>query len=199
MWAPSQWDAWNPLHDGLMGCKLCRADPPKNLPGFDDNVTRACGVIWHADGQGPRLHVLAQFFERYLSEVPKGVRKALSHIGALQSFSGSPVHWLMEGRQYFDPGNKVYHWSMLLLFPNEDFLDYLNEESVGDLCEGFLAFRYRKVANCQFFAVRFFEAYCSAVWQIVTYRNINSFAQLRQEVNANYGCPLFASIVNEVD
>jgi hypothetical protein len=195
MWSTTQWHFENPLHDGLIGCKNCRDQPPAILPGFADKVKRACGVLWKADRQIDALQVLAAFITQYLSEIPKNVRKALSHEGALRSFEGSPVHWLMEKEQCFDPGNKVYHLSMQLLFPNEDFILYLNEESVGDFCEGILAFRYRKISKCQCFVVRFLEVYCSAVWQLCTYRNVGSLKELRGVMNEYYGCPLFSSIM----
>jgi hypothetical protein len=183
-WAPSQWKNSDPSFDGLIGCKQCRELPAR----LNGTVEAAVCAIWRCIlFSGAAQQVLAEFIEAYMAKVPSRTRKALSHLGALHSFPGSPKHWVDDDDDHsasFDPGNDVYFWAMKLLFPEADFMVECNRETIGDVCEGLLAFRFRKIHDCSFAVVDFVEVLCSAVWVVCAHMRIHTFEQLSSVLHA---------------
>ena len=78
-------------------------------------------------------------------------RKALSYDGAMRSFPGEMVHWIDDstGMGYWDATNKIYARALAaaLLYrpcgPSAD-LGPLNDESMGDILEGFMALAWHR-------------------------------------------------------
>jgi hypothetical protein len=175
-WAPSQWKNNDPSFDGLIGCKQCRELPPR----LNGTVEAAVCTIWRCIVfSGAAQQLLAAFIEEYMAKVPSRARKALSHLGALRSFPGSPKHWVDNDHSAtFDPGNDVYFFSMKLLFPEADFMVDCNRETIGDVCEGLLSFRVRQIPDSSFAVVDFVEVMCSAVWVVCAHMRIHTLEQL---------------------
>jgi hypothetical protein len=177
MWAPSQWKNYDPCFDGMMGCKSCRELPPR-LNGAVEAAVSSIWICLMFDHKAQQR--LEEFIELYLANVPARTRKALSHLGALRSFPGSPKHWFdTDQSASFDPGNLIYFWSMRLLFPDADFMVSCNQETIGDVCEGLLSFRFLKVPGCSFAVVGYVETLVSSVWTVCAHMRIATFEQLR--------------------
>ena len=82
--------------------------------------------------------ILAFVFE--WMTLPAAYRKDLSHMGAVRARHPlHPVHGICEYvGPYFDPTNQVYSMSLKLMCPAISGTRY-NEETLGDICEAWLA------------------------------------------------------------
>ena len=79
----------------------------------------------------------------WMARIPEYVRKEYSHLGYLNKFAGSPVHWQHPagGGSGFDPGNLLYARAVHLAtnLPVTQLFSW-NDETLGDVMEGMLAY-----------------------------------------------------------
>ena len=152
-WSDTQWVEKAPVNANKFGCKRCydmiSQDPygdANRLSLFTKRVRpntewiRKVGKLLNYGSQRG-LHIL-RFLDEWMSSVPAGYRKALSHVGACRVVNKlHPTHYEDEvfGRM-FDPGNLVYQ--MVLQFavgPETLATRGWNQEKLGDACEAWLA------------------------------------------------------------
>ena len=90
-------------------------------------------------------HILEDFIETWMG-MPAGVRKALSHFGAIRVRSNGRYDYTCEhtGDQFFDPTNWLYMMGFNLFFPRLATSYNWNAETKGDIIESVLGFNYYK-------------------------------------------------------
>ena len=90
---------------------------------------------------------LETFVEQWMGQLPKKVRKDLSHNGAIRCRTeGDPKQFrcLDTGRQYFDPGNWLYAVVLSILVPECCKREHWNIETKGDIIESVMGCSYLK-------------------------------------------------------
>ena len=90
---------------------------------------------------------LETFVEQWMGQLPKKVRKDLSHNGAIRCRTeGDPKQFrcLDTGRQYFDPGNWLYAVVLSILVPECCRREHWNIETKGDIIESVMGCSYLK-------------------------------------------------------
>jgi hypothetical protein len=173
-WSDSQWILSNPIANGHVGCKHCRALP---LPA----VPTPLQVDIHADliqHLGKYLHYgrkvssgLAKFMHFWMDNTAADYRKSISHLGAIRCAETThPCHWdcPLLGRM-FDPGNAVYSIVITTAVPELKKADW-NVETHGDIVECMLAvgLRNKAPAAAQHIAA-WLEACAGALYSVMAY------------------------------
>ena len=80
------------------------------------------------------------FIQEYMGQLSRYERKTISYDGAIRAYLDEhPCHYICSvlGRT-FDPGNRIYALALQMMFPSLKGFGY-NDETLGDICEGFLA------------------------------------------------------------
>ena len=87
--------------------------------------------------------VFMDFVACWMAKISEYDRKAYSHLGYVNKFAGSPVHWQHPagGGGGFDPGNLLYARAVHLAtnLPVTQLFSW-NDETLGDVMEGMLAY-----------------------------------------------------------
>jgi len=162
-WKPSQWAAWNPETNDFHCCRQC--DPNCILPQREAEVQVGQAI---AELRRIVLSVssalqarIGKFVEKWMSDLSYADRKALSHYGAIRRRSPNDPSgrkgvlgftvtnldrpFILDERNYFDPGNLVYSFAFRLLW-NDVWQKYgWNSETIGDIIEAILGFHYQQV------------------------------------------------------
>ena len=108
------------------------------------------------------------FVAYWMQELPRDYRKALSHLGVVRRFPGSPVGWSEDGVEGFDPGNLIYSRALHLVAISAVWRFQWNMETQGDILEGMLAFFGRRAvcSDHHFRMHEFLQDLCKTVWQV---------------------------------
>ena len=161
-WRPSQWSKETAHTEHFSQCKVCDNElehaqtwyrpseattkPPQSRvshmrPSPEGVVVEEARVLQefasHLDA-----HLFADFLLQWMN-LPKVLRKRLSHCGAVRSRDGDPCHYVctVEGVRYFDPTNRVYSVVLAILAPELE-AEAWNSETRGDICESLMGFHY---------------------------------------------------------
>ena len=149
-WSPKQWTQCHWLSADAVGCKRCRLEsscgvllsPSLVALYVEPLATGLMGLIFSVGIL--EEDAFDQFVEDWLA-LPASTRKQMSYNGACKvSYAWEPVHYSdAENKQFFDPGNAIYTWTIALLFPNSygNLKQFLNNGSMGDILETLLAMR----------------------------------------------------------
>ena len=112
-------------------------------------------------------------------ELPRAYRKTLSHFGAVRStHRHHPVHGFCDRiGAYFDPGNAVYAMTLKAICPCLQQAEF-NDETLGDVCEAWLAIGARSDIAASRSLMRGLEYVAGCLYIIATVRNVWSLADM---------------------
>ena len=149
-WRPSQWTANCPRTSEFNCCKLCSdsswllpAPPGVSItiatPGV--SITIAKEQLQHAVCLWRGIKIQWSLLVQRWMELSFNVRKNLSYYGCLHYLTPA------EMKPWYDPGNHVYKCVLRIMLDNDNDRFLLgrynwNEETCGDIIEGFLGFHY---------------------------------------------------------
>lgn len=150
-WTRGQWINYSPDFNGYSGCKTCSgsgetyyqrpAEPHQQRPAehfreleilYDELCKRVA-----------KMRTVADVIERFIfawMELPAPYRKKLSHYGAVRTAHRlHPIHFVSDRiGSCFDPSNAVYALVLRAICPAVQRMPF-NEETLGDICEAWLA------------------------------------------------------------
>ena len=96
-WSNTQWRNCDPLSEGWRGCKQCRARADSNPMSFWLDIVDIQDKLMGVANTAPP--VFMDFVAFWMAEISEYDRKAYSHLGYVNKFAGSPVHW-QQGSTY---------------------------------------------------------------------------------------------------
>lgn len=135
-WKGSQWLAWSPVTIDFNCCRRCS---PSGVHATWSELEAALDELRRRRVAVTELFHSKSGFDRFIEDLMDNVsardRKELSYYGALVASPGGV-------RQQFDPGNWQYLQGMLLISPVLVARRGWNAETVGDIWEAILGYRY---------------------------------------------------------
>ena len=172
-WSGAQWTNWATDYEG---CKICRAAllasyVPKTHLFLVELKKRVAALRRHAD----LIHDL--IFQ--WMELPRVYRKKLTHLGAVRcTHPLHPAHYCCNHiGKCFDPGNAVYAMTLKAICPSLQQDNY-NNETIGDICEAWLATGMRsEIPACRSLAVGV-EGVAAVLYIVAMLKNVNTLQEL---------------------
>ena len=163
-WSDGQWTASRAITNGIIGCKICRANPRPPLDVLSDKRN-----IVHRFAQelqkGRNCPCWARLIWDWMHRLSADYRKTASHLGAVRCFDEThhPPHGTCPVLgDYFDPGNWVYATILILLVPTIVNVNW-TKEKLGDIIEAMLATGMRPCSGKAARAVAVWLEYASGL------------------------------------